>query len=109
MNTTFEKYPPGWYANYASRPTNDVEIIECDPTCSKCYQPVREIDRDAYGWRRWGHVSDNPDCGTYVSLSTTCEYCGTNDPQHVTFSFGSYSDDVRCSRCGGYRGFPIGD
>ena len=129
MASTFEKYPVGWYRNYSTRPTRDVEIIENQPLCDgrdwippvgesapgnrgtfgpRCHKPIeRKPDARTDGFDRWQHVDgSNSYRATPVS---TCRYCGNNRPGTVHYRQRSYSDEIECDRCGGINGHGIGD
>lgn len=129
MTTTFETYPVGWYQNYCSRPTKDVEIIESQPICDgadfippvgesspgnrgsygpKCHKPIeRKPDAKSWDFNPWQHV-DGSD-SHHVRNAITCRFCGNNEPGTVHYKQESWSDQTTCDRCGGSNGYAIGD
>lgn len=106
MATTFEKFA-NYYANYSSKPTIDVEIVKNDPLCNKCHSPIERIPGRYEFEVKWGHVI--PGDEHYVSPTTTCMFCGNNEPGTVHYRQMSYSDETECDRCGGRSGYGIGD
>lgn len=124
--TTFERYPPGWYQNYCTRPTHDVEILDPERRCAVCGDTLTFVKQGfSFGW-----VHDNatePDLRTYEVKQPgdtrhrpaprgRCSFCGAENGQvvdgetvHLFPSHHAWHDQVECSRCGGISGFPIGD
>lgn len=121
MTTTFATYrQPGSYArNYCTLPTNDVEVIEdVVRHCDQCGEPVH-FDRNAGHFGTWVHDSEDVDWSAHrvpTSARRICTYCHVEDGQtidgvtyRVTYHQMPYSDETRCTRCGGVDGFGIGD
>ena len=131
MTTTFEVFADRRAGNYSTMPRLDVEVLPDVHLCRGCGQeiaPVRvPVDNgQGYTWteQAWVHAGDPQGFdvlpigsfprvrGTsdhYVSPATRCRYCHTTDPAEVTFVHAAYSDETRCSRCGGVDGCGIGD
>jgi DNA-directed RNA polymerase subunit RPC12/RpoP len=107
MTTTLEKFAGAKRHNYCTLPTIDVEILD-DPTrCATCDDTLYLVP-DRYGLSRWTHSHGDND-QHYARALTRCTYCGTQDPAEVEFVQASYSDETRCTRCGGVNGYGIGD
>lgn len=115
--TTLTVYADFKARNYSTRPNIDVPILTDSRLCShvdretkaRCDEPVR-YDRSAgsYGMGKWVHTDPTTD-DHYVAPRTACVYCGTQDPAEVYFTHASWSDETRCTRCGGVDGYAIGD
>jgi hypothetical protein len=108
MTTTFEANKNLRRGNYCTLPTIDVEIVDLEKYCTnkKCGVLVRwNAKADYFG--RHEHIYAT-EC-SYPQTSTTCLYCGCNDPRLVKYKQMSYSDETHCARCGGVSGYGIGD
>jgi len=93
-------------ASYSSNPTKRVSVLEKGKQiCKKCNGEMI-YDKSSGTFGSWRHV-DGGDCNG--STSGVCSYCGTTDPKHLSFKMQNYSDESHCSRCGGVRGYAIGD
>lgn len=131
MTTTLETFAGQRAGNYCTMPRLDVEILPDVLLCGHCGEEIvrMEVPLDngrLYTWTEsvWVHAVD-PEAfevfpvgayprvkGTsdhYVTPTLRCPYCHTNDPDEVTFVRAAYSDETRCTRCGGVNGFGIGD
>ncbi|MDN5767914.1 MAG: hypothetical protein L0H78_19105 [Humibacillus sp.] len=131
MTTTSEKFTGQRQPNYCTLPKLDVEILPDVLICENCRREIVRVsvpvdNGRGHGWGEgiWVHA-DDPEgyeifpIGTwprvkgtsehYVAPATRCRYCHTSDPAEVTFVRAAYSDETRCSRCGGVHGFGIGD
>lgn len=123
--TTLAKYADVKRHNYCSLPTRDVPILD-EPrlcrgaefrgiTCDRVV--VEDPAAGSYGMAGWVHEDDrtarHTDAEGAVLNTVTprlrCPYCGTQDPAEVEFVQASYSDETRCTRCGGVDGRAIGD
>ena len=110
MSTTFAKFAGKVAGNYCSMPRVDVEVLEGPRYCGKaeCGKEVVYEKKDPKGYMgKWVHTDGSTE--HWVSPAVRCTYCGTQDPAEVTFVQASWSDETRCTRCGGVDGRAIGD
>lgn len=131
MSTTLENFAGQRADNYCTMPRLDVEILTDVHVCARCRCEIALVtvsldNGRGYSWTEhvWVHASD-PEAfevrpvgsfprvkGTsdhFVDPATRCRYCHTVEPSEVTFVHAAYSDETRCTRCGGVHGFGIGD
>lgn len=108
MATTLEKFAGARRGNYCTLPTVDVEILTDASVCEKCGTEVVYDPKAGTYSGKWVHAQPATE-DHFVAPRTRCSYCGTQDPSEVTYVQAAYSDEVRCTRCGGVNGFGIGD
>lgn len=104
MTTTFEKYNGTQRQNYCTLPTIDVEILTEPPACSDCGKPLIHTGKPG-DFHPWQHEDGSP--GRNLAPVQSCTYCGSTE--HLTRVTGAWHDGTHCGRCGGERGYPIGD
>lgn len=130
VETARAKYAGTVRHNYCTLPTEDVEVLPEIRHCADCGDVVERVSRTrtvaASGHRHevsaWVHSGEEVvvtdvypylheigDHDHHARVRSACRYCNTDDPAHVTFVQASYSDETRCTRCGGVHGFAIGD
>ena len=128
VETARSKYAGTVRHNYCTLPTEDVEILPEIRHCADCGDVVERVSRTvaASGHRHevsaWIHsgaevvvtdvypyLHEIGDHDHHARVRSACRYCNTDDPAHVQFVQASYSDETRCTRCGGVDGFAIGD
>jgi hypothetical protein len=106
MTTTFEEFAGTQAGNYCTLPKNDVEILPEIHHCKDCgVVIVWEKERGAFGWGEYVHTEETA-C-SYASPRAFCRYCHAEDG--VKTYQRAWSDDVECERCGGVKGYPLGD
>lgn len=110
MTTTLEKYRGTRVANYCSLPRIDVEILPDVRTCSVCGQEVtfmpstRRADGLGFIGGGYKHVGA---AEHEAEPKARCRYCNSED--EVELVLAAWSNETRCSRCGGVDGFGLGD
>ena len=130
VETARAKYAGTVRHNYCTLPTEDVEVLPEIRHCADCGNVVERVSRTrtvaASGHRHevsaWIHSGEEVvvtdvypylheigDHDHHARVRSACRYCNTDDPAHVQFVQASYSDETRCTRCGGVHGFAIGD
>lgn len=110
--TTLQTYAGQRAGNYSSLPSIDVEVLPEVHHCETCGEAV-VYNAGGYtlggGWehvdtaKAWEAKPHRP------QARLGCGYCHTDDPTHVQFVQANWSDETRCSRCGGVTGYAIGD
>lgn len=104
LTTTFEMYKGTPRGNYCTLPTRDVEILTDPDRCNECGKTLVYTGTPG-NFDPWTHEDGSP--GRNIAPVQRCYYCrGTDSLSHVA---GSWHDGVNCARCGGERGYPIGD
>lgn len=117
--TTKSKFAGAHRPNYSTLPTQDVPVLkDSQRFCTKCQEPMEhKAGPNAYSGT-WVHAATGDraceakqgvEAKVYGSVNSTCGYCGTGNPKHLTFKQEAYSDETSCSRCGGRAGRAIGD
>lgn len=128
VETARAKYAGTVRHNYCTLPTEDVVILPDTLRCRTCSGRLVRVEdvRTSNGHHQkvsaFIHETSETELNdVYPYLhevgrpahltepSVRCPYCHTDDPGHVTFVRASYSDETRCTRCGGVSGFAIGD
>lgn len=104
MPTTLETFAGKQAGNYCTMPKLDVEILPATRHCQTCDAAI-VFDGNAGLFGQWTHLTGD---GAHTALPRLqCHYCHAETG--VTFVQAPYSDETRCTRCGGVDGFGIGD
>lgn len=107
--TTFEKYRGDRAGNYCTLPTVEVEILPDVHHCVTCGEQVTFNPTTGFGGS-WGHVEETglvAEGPHPARPRVRCGYC--HSEAEAEFVHSAYSDETRCSRCGGVTGFGVGD
>jgi hypothetical protein len=117
--TTLTKFA-GWYRNYSTRPSIDVEVLPDENHCAECGEKV------VYIASQWGTSNGhNAESAQWMFLDfwmhadgsvshdprprPRCFFCHGDEAGTVEHLQLNWSDETYCSRCGGRNGFGIGD
>ena len=110
----------GWYRNYASRPTINVEVLPDERHCAQCGIVVfwigstwptlnghRSEGLDYEHLNFWLHVGGEQD--HTADARQSCHFCNGDEVGSIVYRQEAWCDSISCSRCGGDNGYPIGD